>query len=155
MREIERKFLVKSEAYKEAADQRLKITQAYLNSDPERSVRVRVKEQHSFLTIKGKSGASGTSRFEWEREIPVEDARKLLEICEPGKIEKIRYEVSVGKHVFEVDEFAGENQGLIIAEIELESEDEEFERPAWLGEEVTGKAAYYNSQLSKRPFSSW
>ncbi len=153
--EIERKFLVKNGGFKSNALKQTRIVQAYLSSVPERTVRVRIKGEKGFLTIKGIGSASGASRYEWEREIPVSEAEELLALCEPGAIEKIRYVVESGKHHFEVDEFFGENQGLIIAEVELESEDEAFEKPLWLGEEVTGYTRYYNSMLMKKPFRSW
>jgi CYTH domain-containing protein len=108
-----------------------------------------------FLTIKGKGNESGTTRLEWETEISLMDARPLLAICESGVIDKIRHEIPVGNHVFEVDEFFGENEGLVIAEIELSSENEPFEKPAWLGKEVTGDYRYYNAYLSKNPFKAW
>jgi len=129
--------------------------QGYLNSKPERTVRVRIKGEKGFLTIKGKSNDSGMSRFEWEKEIPVSEAELLLKLCEPGTIEKLRYEVSFKNHLFEVDEFLGDNEGLLLAEVELTSEEEEFERPSWLGEEVTGNKKYYNSSLSKFPYKEW
>lgn len=153
--EIERKFLVKSTAFKTQAFKQFKISQGYLNSHPERSVRVRIKNETGFLTIKGKSEDGGISRFEWEREIPLKEAETLLKLCEPGTIEKTRFLVSVEKHVFEVDEFHGENEGLLIAEVELSSPDEQIIFPDWLGKEVTGNKKYYNSQLSKHPFAKW
>lgn len=153
--EIERKFLVKNGAFKSEAHKQTRIVQAYLSSVPERTVRVRIKGEKGFLTIKGIGNTSGASRYEWEREIPVSEAEELLALCEPGAIEKIRYLVKSGNHTFEVDEFFGENQGLIIAEVELESEDEEVEKPLWLGEEVTGYTRYYNSMLMKKPFRTW
>lgn len=152
--EIERKFLVVGE-YKSKAIEALRITQGYLSSVPERTVRVRVKGEKGFITIKGIGSDSGASRFEWEKEIPAEEVRELLKICEPCVIDKTRYLVPVGKHTFEVDEFYGDNEGLTIAEIELSTEDEEFPRPEWLGEEVTGDERYYNSMLSKNPYKSW
>lgn len=155
MIEIERKFLVLSDLFKRDASFKKRIVQGFLNTDPERTVRVRVKGNLGFLTIKGKSNKSGTSRFEWEKEIDLTEAEAILELCEEGTLEKTRYEIPAGKHVFEVDEFHGENNGLVIAEIELNSEDESFEKPDWLGKEVTGDIKYYNSQLSKRPFKAW
>ncbi|HUW93198.1 MAG TPA: CYTH domain-containing protein [Bacteroidales bacterium] len=152
--EIERKFLVKCEFPKEA-DTAIKIIQGYLSSVPERTVRVRIKGERGFITVKGSGSESGATRYEWEKEIPVIEAEELLVICEPGLIEKTRYEVRCGKHLFEVDEFSGENAGLIIAEVELTSEDELFERPEWLGGEVTGVRRYYNSMLVKKPFTRW
>lgn len=155
MLEIERKFLVKSEAFKEQSNKQTRIIQAYLNSHPERSVRVRVKGEKGVLTIKGKGSASGASRFEWEKEISLADAEALLPLCEKGSIHKTRYEIPVGKHLFEVDEFYDDNKGLIIAEVELQSENEIFEKPDWLGAEVTGDNKYYNSQLVSKPFKMW
>ena len=155
MIEIERKFLVSSDAFKNDALRKNHIAQGYLNSVPERTVRVRIKGDTGYLTIKGKSNETGLSRFEWEKEIPLADAKALLLLCEKGIIEKKRYEVPVGKHLFEVDEFFGENEGLLLAEVELQSESEFFEKPHWLGEEVTQDQRYYNSYLSKNPFTSW
>lgn len=152
--EIERKFLVKGN-FKPYADKNTRIIQGYLSSVPERTVRVRVKGDKGFLTVKGTGSASGASRHEWEWEIPVREAKELLKICEPGIINKIRYLVKSGKHIFEVDEFFGENQGLIIAEVELNTENESFQKPDWLGEEVTGYTKYYNSMLIKKPYKSW
>jgi len=155
MIEIERKFLVKSEAFKKNSFDKNEISQGYLNSNPERTVRVRIKGNQGYLTIKGKGNETGLSRFEWEKEIPVNEARTLLELCESGVINKTRYEIKFGNHVYEVDEFFGENEGLFLAEIELQSEDEAFEKPDWLGEEVTNNKKYYNSYLSKIPFKNW
>lgn len=155
MTEIERKFLVKSEAFKDQAFNSYDIRQGFLNSAPERTVRIRLKNDKGFLTIKGKSSADGLSRFEWEKEIPKTDAEALLLLCEKRIIDKTRYEVKVGNHTFEVDEFYGDNQGLIIAEVELNSKTDTFEKPDWLGEEVTGDIKYYNSNLSKLPFKNW
>lgn len=155
MIEIERKFLVKSEEYKNSSFEKNEIAQGYLNSNPDRTVRVRVKGNQGYLTIKGKGNETGMSRLEWEKEIPVDEARTLMNICESGVITKIRYEIKFGNHVYEVDEFFGENEGLVIAEIELESEDEAFEKPDWLGEEVTNNEKYYNSYLSNYPYKNW
>lgn len=155
MTEIERKFLLASQNFKNEASNKVRIVQGYLNSDPERTVRVRIKGEKAFLTIKGKSNESGLSRFEWEKEISVNEAEALLMLCEPGVIEKIRYEIMSGKHVFEVDEFFGDNEGLILAEVELNSEEEKYEKPVWIGEEVTGRKEYYNSYLSKNPYKNW
>lgn len=155
MIEIERKFLVKSNDFKTQAFAQNRIAQGYLNSTPERTVRVRIKGEKGFLTIKGIGNESGMTRFEWEKEIPVEEALQLLKLCEGGKIDKIRFEIQSGKHIFEVDEFFGENEGLIIAEIELSSETENFEKPDWLGEEVTNDERYYNAYLSRNPFKEW
>lgn len=155
MVEIERKFLVKSDDFKKEATSKRRIVQGFLNTHPKRSVRVRINEDLGFITVKGKSNEEGTSRFEWEKEIPVSEAETLLELCEQSVINKTRYEIPSGKHVFEVDEFFGDNDGLIVAEIELEDENEEFNRPNWLGREVTGQVKYYNSLLSKVPFKTW
>ncbi len=155
MIEIERKFLVNSDAFKKDALRKNHIAQGYLNSAPERTVRVRIKGDTGYLTIKGKSNETGLSRFEWEKEIPLAEAKALLLLCEKGIIEKNRYEVLVGKHLFEVDEFFGENEGLLLAEVELQSESEFFEKPDWLGDEVTQDQRYYNSYISNHPFTSW
>ena len=155
MVEIERKFLVTSEAFKNEAFKKTKIIQGFLNTHPERTVRVRLKGDQGFLTVKGISSKDGLTRFEWEEEISKKDAENLLNLCEKGIIDKTRYEVKVEKHIFEVDEFLESNEGLIIAEIELKSEDETFIKPNWLGEEVTGQLKYYNSQLSKQPYKFW
>lgn len=155
MIEIERKFLVTYDAYKALAFAKNQIAQGYLNSNPERTVRVRIKGEKGFLTIKGKGNHSGMSRFEWEKEIPVAEAKALLDLCESGVISKMRFEVKVGHHVFEVDEFYGENSGLIIAEVELDSETESFEKPSWIGEEVTNNERFYNAFLSQNPYSKW
>ena len=155
MIEIERKFLVTSEAFKKESFRDMDIVQGFLNTHPERTVRVRMKGDKAFLTVKGKSNTVGTIRAEWETEISVVDAKQLLKLCEDGVIEKRRYEVKVGDHIFEVDEFFGINEGLTIAEIELNYEDESFEKPTWLGKEVTGELKYYNSLLSKHPYKNW
>lgn len=155
MIEIERKFLVTSEDFKTFSYTKNHIAQGYLNSDPERTVRIRIKGESGFLTIKGKGNESGTTRMEWETELSLAEAKPLLAICEKGIIDKIRYEIEAGKHVFEVDEFFGDNEGLIIAEIELNDENEAFEKPQWLGKEVTGDERYYNAYLSKKPFKEW
>jgi adenylate cyclase len=153
--EIERKFLVKSEAFKLEAFKNTRIIQGFLNTHKDRTVRVRLKGNQGYLTVKGNSTNDGLSRFEWEKEITKNDAEALLKLCEPTIIDKVRYEVKVKKHTFEIDVFFGDNEGLIIAEIELESENETFDRPDWLGQEVTGNINYYNSQLSKKPFKDW
>ncbi len=155
MIEIERKFLVISDAFKDQAQQKFRIIQGFLNRNPERTVRIRLKDDKGMLTFKGLSSNDGLSRFEWEKEISKNDAKALLEFCEKGVIDKLRHEVKVDNHVFEVDEFFGDNEGLVIAEVELQSEDETFSKPDWLGKEVTGDIKYYNSQLSKQPFNTW
>lgn len=155
MIEIERKFLVASNAFKSDALRKNNIAQGYLSAHTERTVRVRIKGEKGYLTIKGESNETGLSRFEWEKDISVEEAKQLLLLCEKGVVEKIRYEIQVGEHLFEVDEFLGENEGLVIAEVELQSESEIFEKPSWLGIEVTQDHRYYNSYLSQNPFTSW
>lgn len=155
MIEIERKFLVTSTAFLDEFRAKNRIIQGYLSSVPERTVRVRIKGEKGFLTIKGKSSDSGMSRMEWEKEIALEEAEQLLLLCEAGVIDKIRYEIPVGKHLYEVDVFSGENEGLILAEIELQSENETFEKPNWLGMEVTNDTRYYNAYLSQKPFKTW
>jgi len=152
--EVEKKFLVKGE-FKHLAQKQTRITQGYLSSVPERTVRVRIKGDKGFITVKGIGNDSGASRFEWEKEISVKDVEDLLKICEPGVIDKTRYLVKVGNHTFEVDEFYGDNEGLVLAEIELSDENENFEKPEWLGEEVTGDVKYYNSMLMKNPYKNW
>jgi len=153
--EIERKFLVNNTDFIKQASSKEYIVQAFLNRNPERTVRIRIKDDKAFLTVKGISNKEGTTRREWEYAIPVSDAREMLKICEEGVIEKWRYLVSVGTHTYEVDVFEGENDGLIVAEVELASEEESFQKPSWLGEEVTGDEAYYNSNLSQHPYSKW
>ncbi|HLV63739.1 CYTH domain-containing protein [Galbibacter sp.] len=155
MIEIERKFLVTSDAYKKQAITKTNIAQGYLSKHPERNVRIRIKGERAYITIKGASNSSGTSRFEWEKEIELEEGQSLLSLCERPIIAKYRYEVKSGNHLFEVDEFLDDNQGLVIAEVELTHEDETFVKPNWLGKEVTGDPRYYNSQLSNIPFSKW
>lgn len=153
--EIERKFLVLSDAFKTVAQKSTRITQGYLSTDPERTVRVRIKGDKGFLTIKGKSNDSGTTRVEVEEEIAFAKAKILLSLCLSGVIDKTRYEIPTNKHTWEIDEFYGDNQGLTLAEIELSTETETFQKPIWVGEEVTGNKKYYNSQLSKKPFKYW
>lgn len=153
--EIERKFLVKSDVYKSEAFEAVRIKQGYLSSVPGRTVRIRIKANKGFITVKGIANESGTSRYEWEKEIPVNEAEELLSICETGIIDKTRYNIYNGTFIFEVDEFYGENQGLVIAEIELTSENDIFNIPEWLGSEVTGDAKYYNSLLTKNPYTKW
>lgn len=153
--EIERKFLVKGD-YKKFAIKSYKIAQGFLSSAPERTVRIRIKDASGFITVKGVSNQTGTSRFEWEKEISQNEAEELLAICEPSIIEKIRHIIPTNDNLFfEVDEFMGENTGLLIAEIELPNEHFIFEKPKWLGKEVTGELKYYNSVLSKNPYSNW
>jgi adenylate cyclase len=146
--ETERKFLVKGDFRNEAV-KKAEITQAYLVVDPHRTIRIRISDDSAFITIKTKAAAGSISRGEWEFTIPQGDASELLRLCVPGRIIKTRYYVPSGKHTFEVDVFHDKNEGLIIAEIELSEESEVFERPNWLGEEVTGNPKYYNSNLIK------
>ena len=155
MIEIERKYLVTSLAFKNEYYTKNEIAQGYLSSNPERTVRVRIKGNKGYLTIKGIGNESGASRFEWEKEIELNEAKQLLKLCEKGVIEKTRYEVKSGNHIIEVDEFHGDNNGLIIAEIELEDENESIEKPHWLGNEVTNDERYYNSYISLNPFKNW
>ena len=154
-KEIERKFLVKEE-FKKFATKSYKIAQGFLSTVPERTVRVRIRDDKGYLTIKGISNTSGTTRFEWEKEIPLVEAENLLTLCEPTIIEKIRYIIPANNALFfEVDEFKGVNKGLLIAEIELPEENAYYIKPSWLGKEVTGEVKYYNSMLAKKPFSKW
>ena len=155
MIEIERKFLVTTKDFKKEAKRKTRIIQGFLNTDKERTVRIRLRGNQGFITVKGMSSNDGVSRFEWEKEISETEAEALLKLCEKGVIEKIRHEVEIGNHIFEVDEFFGDNQGLIVAEVELNHVSETFEKPLWLGQEVTGDIKYYNSQLSQHPFNSW
>ena len=153
--ERERKFLIKDDTFKDIYSHKVVIIQGFLSTVPERTVRIRISGNKGFLTIKGIGNDSGVSRYEWEKEIDIQDAQDLLKICEPGKIEKTRFFVKSGPHTFEIDEFLGENNGLVIAEIELSSEYEKFEKRVWLGEEVTGILKYYNAMLAKNPFKNW
>lgn len=149
--EIERKFLVCGD-YKSSARESSHIVQGYLNMDKDRTVRVRVRDDKGYMTVKGPT--NGVSRYEWEKEIPRDEAAGLLALC-PAVIDKTRHLVDYGGHTFEVDEFHGDNAGLTVAEIELSSEDELFEKPSWLGEEVSHDRRYYNSQLLIHPFKEW
>ena len=151
--EIERKFLVREDFHREAVTA-YRIIQGYISSSEGHTVRVRLRNQQGFLTIKGPSLDGGVSRFEWEKEISADDAMQLLQLCDV-KIDKTRYLVPFAGHTFEVDEFYGDNQGLVVAEIELQSPDEPFEKPYWLGEEVTGDKKYYNAHLCKKPYKDW
>ncbi|MCL4122672.1 UNVERIFIED_CONTAM: hypothetical protein GTU68_032364 [Idotea baltica] len=153
--EIERKFLVSNDAFKKEAFTSKKIIQGFLSSVPERTVRIRIIDKQGYITVKGIGNASGTTRFEWEKEISFSEATDLLKICEPGVIDKCRFYIKLENHIYEVDEFYGANQGLIIAEIELSSEEESFQKPNWLDKEVTGNKEYYNSSLVKNPFKNW
>ena len=153
--EIERKFLVKDGRYKELAFASSRIRQGYICSGHGRTVRVRIRDAHGYLTIKGPSTNGGLSRYEFEKEITLDEAEHLMALCEPGLIDKTRYLVKSGAHTFEVDEFYGENEGLVIAEVELGSEDEPYEKPDFIDKEVTGDRRYYNSYLRANPFSLW
>ena len=155
MIEIERKFLVTSLDFIAESSEQHAIAQGYLNSDPERTVRIRIKGEKGYITIKGSGNETGTSRMEWEKEISLEEAKSLLKLCEKGVIEKTRYEVKSGIHIIEIDVFHGENEGLIMAEVELEDENEAILKPNWLGKEVTGDTRYYNSYISLHPFNMW
>ena len=155
MIEIERKFLVLNQDFVAQSYQSSRIVQGYLNSDAYRTVRIRIKDDKGFLTIKGIGNDSGTTRLEWETQLPLAEAQQLLTLAENGVIDKVRHLILVGKHTYEVDVFTGENAGLIIAELELEKEDESYEKPSWLGEEVTGIEKYYNAYVSNNPFSGW
>jgi len=152
--EIERKFLVVGE-FKSQSIKSTRISQGYLSSVPERTVRIRIKDNQGFITVKGISKNNGLSRLEWEKEIPIEEASELIKICELGIIDKIRYIVPYENKIFEIDEFYGENEGLILAEVELNNENETLKKPNWLGREVTGDERYYNSMLMKNPYKKW
>lgn len=152
--EIERKFLVNGD-FKLLAHAKSRLMQGYICNNPARTVRVRIASDKGFLTIKGESNADGTTRYEWEQQIPLNEAHSLITLCQGGIIDKTRYYVRSGIHTFEVDEFHGDNQGLILAEVELSAADEVFKKPDFIGEEVTGDTRYYNSQLIKHPFNTW
>jgi len=152
--EIERKFLVSGD-FRHEAKVSVHVMQGYLGSSRGRTVRVRVMGDRGFLTVKGTVSESGMSRSEWEYEIPEDEAKDMLKLCVEGVIDKTRWLVPYAGHMFEVDVFHGENEGLVVAEVELASENEHFDRPEWLGEEVTGDARYYNSMLMKKPYRRW
>lgn len=153
--EIERKFLVRGDDYKRCAHKSYRIRQGYISSGQGRTVRVRIRDNQGFLTIKGPSLDGGLSRYEFEKEITLDEAEHLMQLCEPGTIDKTRYLVKSGQHVFEVDEFYGDNEGLVMAEVELSSADEPFEKPDFIEKEVTGDRRYYNSHLRKNPYKLW
>ena len=153
--EIERKFLVKGDGYKQQAYSHSHIQQGYICSSHGRTVRVRIRDERGYLTIKGPSENGGLSRYEFEKEITLDEAEHLMQLCEPGIIDKTRWLVKSGRHTFEVDEFFGENEGLVMAEVELGAEDEPYEKPDFIGQEVTGDRRYYNSHLRMNPFSEW
>ena len=153
--EIERKFLVKGDGYKRQAYSSSRIQQGYICSGHGRTVRVRIRDARGYLTIKGPARNGGFGHYEFEKEITLTEAEELMRLCEPGIIDKTRYLVKSGQHTFEVDEFYGENEGLVMAEVELDSEDEPYEKPDFIGEEVTGDKRYNNSHLKDHPFSVW
>ena len=155
MREVERKFLVTSNTFKAEAKSELEIKQGFLSTDPERTVRVRLQDGSGKITVKGISDQAGISRFEWEHDITEQEAGQLLQLCTGIIITKTRYRIPYGTHVFEVDVFEGPNAGLIVAEVELQDPDEPFEKPSWLGKEVTGDPKYYNAQLSIKAYNQW
>ena len=152
--EIERKFLVIGD-FKQEAFAHSHIVQGYICAARGRTVRVRIRDDKGSLTIKGAADAQGISRYEWEKEIPLDEARELMKLCVDGVIDKTRYLVRSGKHIFEVDEFHGDNTGLLMAEVELSAIDESFIKPSFIGKEVTGDVRYYNSQLMMHPYKEW
>lgn len=153
--EIERKFLVTNDSYKAMAFHSDRIAQGYICRQGGNSTRVRVRGEKGYLTIKGPSLNGGLSRFEWEKEIPVEEAWELMKLCNNAIIDKRRYLVKCGTHIYEVDEFFGDNEGLVVAEVELQDENEAFEKPSFVGKEVTGESKYYNSSLTRFPYKYW
>ena len=153
--EIERKFLVVGDAYKRQAYASSYIKQGYICSERGRTVRVRLRGDCGYLTIKGPSTDNGLSRYEFEKEITLDEARELFKLCEPGIVENTRYLVRSGNHTFEVDEFHGDNEGLVMAEVELAAPEDPIVKPDFIGQEVTGDRRYYNSQLRQHPFTTW
>ena len=153
--EIERKFLVLDDSYKHEAFSKSHILQGYICSGRGRTVRIRIRDDRAYITIKGPSLDGGLSRYEFEQEIPLDDARQLMKLCEPGTIDKPRWLVKRGRHTFEVDEFFGDNEGLVMAEVELAYEDEPYEKPDFIGKEVTGDRRYYNGHLRSNPYKMW
>ena len=153
--EIERKFLVLDDSYKHEAFSKSRIQQGYICSERGRTVRIRIREDHAYVTIKGPSVDGGLARSEFEYEIPLADAEQLMALCEPGIIDKVRWLVKSGDHTFEVDEFFGDNEGLVMAEVELSLPDEQPIMPHFIGKEVTGDRRYYNSQLRRNPYRLW
>lgn len=151
--EIERKFLLRNDEWKNLVNKQTKIQQAYLNLDKKRTVRVRIKGAHAYLTIKGIN--QGILRQEFEYEIPIDEAETMMQLCHRPFIEKIRYEVTINQHTWEIDEFFGDNEGLIVAEIELQNENENFEIPSFIGKEVSDDSRFYNASLISLPFSDW
>ena len=153
--EVERKFMVRGNSYRQLAYASDRIKQGYICSGHGRTVRVRLRGGRGYLTIKGPSLDGGLSRYEFEKEITPDEAEQLFRLCEPGISDKTRFLVKSGQHTFEVDEFYGENEGLVMAEVELSTPDEPYEKPAFIGKEVTGDRRFYNSHLRKYPFSLW
>ena len=153
--EIERKFLVLDDSYKHEAFSKSHILQGYICSGRGKTVRIRIRDDRAYITIKGPSLDGGLSRYEFEQEIPLDDARQLMKLCEPGTIDKTRWLVKSGQHTFEVDEFFGDNEGLVMAEVELAYEDEPYEKPDFIGKEVTGDRRYYNGHLRSNPYKLW
>ena len=153
--EIERKYLVLDDSFKREAFSKSHIVQGYICSERGRTVRVRIRDDRAYLTIKGPSENGGLSRYEFELEIPLEDGKQMMQLCEPGIIDKTRWLVKSGKHTLEVDEFFGDNEGWVVAEVELSYEDEPYKKPHFIGKEVTGDRRYYNSQLRLCPFNKW
>ena len=154
MQEIERKFLVTGE-FKSLAYDKTHIEQGYFATEPGKTVRVRIRNDKGYLTIKGPSSKDGLSRYEFDVEVPLEDAQEMMKLCVPGRVNKDRYLIKSGKHIVEVDEFFDENEGLILAEIELENEDEAYVKPDFLGAEVTGDKRYYNKYMIRHPYKQW
>ncbi|MDR0794578.1 MAG: CYTH domain-containing protein [Tannerella sp.] len=153
-KEIERKFLVKGDFEKDVSC-RKRIVQGYICAEKDRTVRIRIQGDEGFLTIKSAANEGGWSRYEFEQRISTVDADELLKLCLPGIIDKVRHYIHAGNHIWEVDVFHGENEGLVLAEIELSSEEESFELPVWAGEEVTGDSRYYNARLATEPFKQY
>lgn len=152
--EIERKFLVVGE-FKHLAHNRTHIEQGYFLTEPGKTVRIRIRDDKAYLTIKGPSDKAGLARYEFETEVSIEDGRELMKLCMPGKVQKDRWLIENGKHTIEVDEFFGDNEGLVMAEIELSDENEEYVKPAFLGKEVTGDKRFYNKYMLRRPYKLW
>ena len=153
--EIERKYLVLDDSFKREAFSKSHIQQGYICSERGRTVRIRIRDTRAYITIKGPSLNGGLSRYEFEQEIPLDDAQQLMQLCEPGIIDKTRWLVKSDRHTFEVDEFHGDNDGLVMAEVELQSETDQPVLPSFIGKEVTGDRRYYNSQLRQHPYTSW
>lgn len=153
--EIERKYLVKDSSYRNKAVSQHRIMQGYISQDPDRTVRVRLKDGKGYITIKSRPDEKGWSRYEFEKQITAEEAHELFKLCLPSVIDKVRYNVPFGNILVEVDEFGGDNAGLVVAEIEMESEDQVYDVPDFIGQEVTGDVRYYNVQLARQPYKEW